>query len=45
MSFDIEAGMGSWTGAAGAEAACGAGNDAAMAAAIDVAIVGVLVVW
>jgi hypothetical protein len=39
MSLDIEAGMGSCTGAAGADAAWGAGKDAAIAAAIEVAIV------
>jgi len=40
MSLDIEAGMGSCTGAVGADAAWGAGNDAAMAAAIDVVAIG-----
>ena len=39
MSLDIEAGIGSCIGAAGADAVCGAGRDAAMAAAIEVAIV------
>lgn len=38
MSLDIEAGMGSCIGAAGADAACGAGKDAAIVAAIEVAI-------
>jgi hypothetical protein len=38
MSLDIEAGMGSCTGAAGADAAWGAGKDAAIVAAIEVAI-------
>ena len=38
MSLDIEAGMGSCIGATGADAAWGAGKDAAMAAAIEVAI-------
>lgn len=38
MSLDIEAGMGSCIGATGADAAWGAGKDAARAAAIEVAI-------
>ena len=38
MSLDIEAGMGSCIGAAGADAAWGAGKDAAIVAAIEVAI-------
>jgi hypothetical protein len=38
MSLDIEAGMGSCIGAAGADSAWGAGNDAAIVAAIEVAI-------
>jgi hypothetical protein len=37
--LDIEAGMGSCVGAAGADAAWGAGKDAAIVAAIEVAIV------
>jgi hypothetical protein len=39
MSLDIEAGIGSCIGAAGADVACGAGREAAMVAAIEVAIV------
>ncbi len=41
----MEAGMGSCVGAAGVDAAWGAGNDAAIAAAMEVAIVVVVVVW
>jgi hypothetical protein len=42
-SFAMEAGIGSCVGAAGVVAAWGAGNDAAIVAAMEVAIVVVLV--
>jgi hypothetical protein len=43
ISLDIDAGIGSCIGATGADDAWGAGNEAAMAAAIEVAIVVVVV--
>lgn len=39
MAFDIEAGMASYVGAAGVEAAWGAGREAASAAAMEVAAI------